>query len=148
MTSAAPAGALSAATMTSVPKKVERWLLSMFPPGVVRVPAVPLTRSTRWNQPKTCRSQACDASRSAPPGLSCSKELTQFSPPRVRGEAKKKAKLQLPHLSGPQCAETLRRNFGSLQGLGECEERGIERLVGQREGAVMVAEPDLCAAID
>src|SRR5258705_210605 len=145
--SAAAAGAPSAATMTSVPKKVERWLLSMFPPGVVRVPAVPLTRSTRWNQPKTCRSQACDASRSASPDPSCTYEPTQFLPPAC-GRGKKKASLQLPHLSGPQRAETLRRNFGSLQGLGEREERGIERLVGQLEGAVMVAEPDLCAAID
>src|SRR5882672_8371671 len=114
----------------------------MFPPGVVRVPAVPLTRSRRWNQPKTCRSQACDASRSGPPGRSCSKELTQFPLPRLRGRGKKKAKLQLPDLSGPQRAEALRRNFGSLQSLGEREERGIERLVGQLEGAVMVAEPD------
>src|SRR6266436_4486463 len=149
--SAAAAGAPSAATMTSVPKKVERWLLSMFPPGVVRVPAVPLTRSTRWNQPKTCRSQACDASRLGPLGLSCTWEPTQFSPPPLApasGGGEKKASLQLPHLSGPQRAEALRRNFGSPQGLGEREERGIERLVGQLEGAVMVGERDFGAAID
>src|SRR6266849_9937311 len=56
--------------------------------------------------------------------------------------------LQLPNLPGPQRAEALWRNLGSLQGLGECDERGIERLVGQLEGAVMVAEPNLGAAID
>src|SRR6266446_520551 len=84
-----------------------------------------------WHEPQTCNfasmaSPACPAS----------------------GGGEKKASLQLPHLSGPQRAEALRRNFGSPQGLGEREERGIERLVGQLEGAVMVGERDFGAAID
>src|SRR5215813_2375120 len=65
---------------------------------------------------------------------------------RLRGE--RRVRLQLPNLSWPQRAETLWRNFGGLQGLGEGGERGIKRLVGQLEGAVMVAERKLGAAID
>src|SRR5258708_14149704 len=116
----------------------------MFSPGVVRVPAVPLTRSTRWNQPKTCRSQACDASGvvaglvpATPivPGL-----CVKIGSP---GQARRRPgcnQLQLPNLSGPQCAETQRRNFGGLQGLREREERCIERLGGPLEGAVLGAQ--------
>jgi hypothetical protein len=46
----------------------------------------------------------------------------------------------LPHLARTQRAESLSRNSGNPQGVGERDERRIDRFVGELERAVMVAE--------
>ena len=49
---------------------------------------------------------------------------------------------------GRKAAESLGRNVSSLQGVGQRDERRIDRFVGELEGAVMVGERQLGAAVD
>ena len=55
---------------------------------------------------------------------------------------------QLPHLPRLQHAESLMRYTGRRQRLDERRARGVDRLVGQLERAVVMGERKLGAAID
>src|SRR6516165_11986636 len=57
-------------------------------------------------------------------------------------------RLDVPHLPGPQYAESLARNASRLQRIGECKGRRIDRFVGELEGAVMAGECGLGTAIE
>src|SRR5262245_25540726 len=54
----------------------------------------------------------------------------------------------LPNLPRPQRAKALCRNFGSLQRFRQRQKRRIGRLVGELEGAIVMAECALGPAID
>src|SRR5580704_5838006 len=100
----------------------------------------PLISTRNGSRPRTCSSSNMRPIRS---------RLTAKSSPSTYWFCSSNAnsQLKLHHLAGPQGAEALGRNAGSLQGLGKREGRRIDRFVGELERAVMVRQRQLGAAI-
>src|SRR5580700_10482167 len=104
----------------------------------------PIISTRNGSRPRTCSSSNMRPIRSRPTAKSS--PSTYWFCSSSAGSAFTRP-LQLHHLAGPQGAEALGRNTGSLQAVGKRDERRIDRFVGELERAVMVRERQLGAAI-